>query len=97
LEKENLTKNFVGYDISHEMVRLSLVNMYLHNFADPKIYEYDTLSNDTRWNEEFSCILANPPFMTPKGGIKPHDRFSIKAKKSEVLFVDYIMEHLTIN
>ncbi len=97
LEREKLTRNFVGYDISHEMVRLSLVNMYLHRFPDPKIFEYDTLSDDARWNEEFSCILANPPFMTPKGGIKPHDRFSIKAKKSEVLFVDYIMEHLTIN
>jgi type I restriction enzyme M protein len=33
--------------------------------------------------------------MSPKGGIKPHKRFSIKAKRSEVLFVDYIAEHLT--
>jgi type I restriction enzyme M protein len=49
------------------MVRLSLVNMYLHNFGDPKIYEYDTLSNDDRWDDRFDCILANPPFMTPKG------------------------------
>ena len=32
--------------------------------------------------------------MTPKGGIQPHSRFSIKASKSEVLFVDYMMEHL---
>ncbi len=39
-------------------------------------------------------ILANPPFMSPKGGIRPHNRFSIKAKRSEVLFVDYIAEHL---
>jgi type I restriction enzyme M protein len=33
--------------------------------------------------------------MSPKGGIKPHRRFSIQAKRSEVLFVDYIAEHLT--
>ncbi len=32
--------------------------------------------------------------MTPKGGIRPHKRFSIKANRSEVLFVDYIAEHL---
>ncbi|HLO97169.1 MAG TPA: N-6 DNA methylase, partial [Fimbriimonas sp.] len=31
----------------------------------------------------------------PKGGIKPHKRFSIQAKRSEVLFVDYMAEHLT--
>ena len=35
--------------------------------------------------------------MSPKGGIKPHKRFSIQAKRSEVLFVDYIAEHLTAN
>ena len=40
-------------------------------------------------------ILANPPFMSPKGGIKPHNRFSVQAKRSEVLFVDYMAEHLT--
>lgn len=93
-QKNKLTDNFVGYDISHEMVRLSLVNLYLHNFWDPKIFEYDTLSSDERRDDRFDCILANPPFMTPKGGIQPHSRFSIKASKSEVLFVDYMMEHL---
>jgi type I restriction enzyme M protein len=96
-DKKNLTKNIVGYDISHEMVRLSLVNLYLHNFGDPKIHEYDTLSQEDRRQEDYDCILANPPFMTPKGGIQPHKRFSIQANKSEVLFVDYMMEHLKIN
>lgn len=96
-EKAKLTENIVGYDISPDMVRLSLVNLYLHLFPNPKIYEYDTLTNDTRWNDTFDVILANPPFMTPKGGIRPHDKFSISAKRSEVLFVDYIMEHLNIN
>ena len=96
-EKEKLSKNIAWYDISHDMVRLSLVNLYLHGFADPKISEYDTLSSDDKWNEDFNCILANPPFMTPKWWIQPHSRFSIKASKSEVLFVDYIMEHLTLN
>ena len=94
---KKLSKNINWYDISHDMVRLSLVNMYLHNFANPKIFEYDTLSSEDRWNDDFDCILANPPFMTPKWGIQPHSKFSIKASKSEVLFVDYIMEHLSIN
>ena len=87
-------QRFTGYDISPDMVRLSLVNMYLHNFTTPKIYEYDTLTSEDRWNESFDIIMANPPFMSPKGGIKPHKRFSIQANRSEVLFVDYIMEHI---
>lgn len=93
-QRNNLSKNFVGYDISHDMVRLSLVNMYLHQFSDPKIYEYDTLTSLDRWEDNFDCILANPPFMTPRGGIRPHNRFAIRANRSEVLFVDYIAEHL---
>ena len=94
-EKGRLARNFKGYDISPDMVRLSLVNLYLHGFTDPHIFEYDTLTSDERWNEFADVILANPPFMSPKGGIKPHKRFSIQAKRSEVLFVDYMAEHLT--
>ena len=35
--------------------------------------------------------------MSPKGGIRPHNRFSIQSKRSEVLFVDYMAEHMTAN
>lgn len=94
-EKAELMENFTGYDISPDMVRLALVNLYLHQFPDPNVYEYDTLSSEERWEEYAEVILANPPFMTPKGGIIPHNRFSIQARRSEVLFVDYIAEHLT--
>ncbi len=94
-EKGRLSQNFKGYDISFDMVRLSLVNLYLHGFADPHIFEYDTLTSQDRWNEYADVILANPPFMSPKGGIRPHNRFTIQAKRSEVLFVDYMAEHLT--
>jgi type I restriction enzyme M protein len=97
LERETLASNLRGYDISPDMVRLSLVNMYLHGFSNPQIFEYDTLTNEERWNEYSDVILANPPFMTPKGGIRPHKRFTIQVKKSETLFVDYIAEHLTEN
>ena len=96
-ERGRLAVNFKGYDISPDMVRLSLVNLYLHGFTAPQIYEYDTLTSQDRWNEYADVILANPPFMSPKGGIKPHNRFGVQSKRSEVLFVDYMAEHLTPN
>jgi type I restriction enzyme M protein len=96
-EKQQLMNHFTGYDISPDMVRLSLVNLYLHGFPQPEIFEYDTLTTEERWKDNFDVILANPPFMTPKGGIRPHKRFRVQAKRSEVLFVDYIAEHLAIN
>jgi type I restriction enzyme M protein len=96
-ERSRLAKNIKGYDISPDMVRLSLVNMYLHGLHAPQISEYDTLTSEDNWNEYGDVILANPPFMSPKGGIRPHKRFSVSSNRSEVLFVDYIAEHLTPN
>ena len=96
-DKKKVGENVNGYDISPEMIRLSLVNMYLHGFSTPKIDEYDTLSSEDKWNEYFDVILANPPFFTPKGGIKPHKLFSIESKKAEVLFTSFMVDKLKPN
>jgi type I restriction enzyme M protein len=93
-DRKNIANNLNGYDISPEFLKVSLMNMFLHKFNNPNIFEYDTLSDDNKWNEYFDIILANPPFFSPKGGITPHNRFSIKSKRAEVLFTDYIDEHL---
>lgn len=93
-DQKRITANFAGYDISPDMVRLSRVNMYLHRFTTPNISEYDTLTSLEKWDDTYDVIFANPPFMTPKGGITPHKRYRVSAKRAEVLFVDYIAEHL---
>jgi type I restriction enzyme M protein len=93
-ERKKLMANFEGYDIDPSMVRIAQVNMYLHQFKNPKIFQYDSLTSEERWNDKFDVILANPPFMSPKGGIKPHNKFSNQSNRSEVLFVDYIVSHL---
>jgi len=93
-DRKKIGENLNGHDISPDMVKMSLVNMYLHKFTNPKINEYDTLSSEDRWNEYYDVILANPPFFSPKGGIMPHNRFGVKSTKAEILFIDYINEHL---
>jgi len=94
-QRQKVYGNLAGYDVDDQMVKLSKVNLFLHGFPDPAIHIYDTLSNDARWHERADLILANPPFMTPKGGVNPHTKFRIAAKKAEVLFTDYIAEHLS--
>ena len=93
-DRKKVGNNLNGYDISPEMIRLSLVNMYLHGFQTPKIEEYDTLSSEDKWNEYYDVIFANPPFFSPKGGIQPHNRFGVSSNKAEVLFTSYILDHL---
>lgn len=95
MERQKLHQNIRGFDISPDMVRISLVNLYLHNFRSPLIEEYDSLTQEDHWQESYDTILANPPFMTPKGGIKPHKKFTLQSKRAELLFLDYIVEHLS--
>ena len=78
-----LTDNLKGYDISPEMTKLAMANMYLHTQdKNPNIDNYDTLTSTDHWNEFADVMLANPPFMTPRGGIKPHGLFRVPAKES---------------
>jgi type I restriction enzyme M protein len=93
-ERKKLMSNLHGYDIDPTMVRIAQVNMYLHQFKNPQIFQYDSLTSEERWNDKYDVILANPPFMTPKGGIKPHNKFGVASNRAEVLFVDYIINHL---
>lgn len=93
-ERKKLMSNLQGYDIDPTMVRIAQVNMYLHQFKNPQIFQYDSLTSEERWNDKYDVILANPPFMSPKGGIKPHNKFGIASNRAEVLFVDYIINHL---
>ena len=96
-DRKKIGENLNGYDISPDMTKMSLVNMYLHKFSNPKISEYDTLSSEEKWNEYYDVVLGNPPFFSPTGGITPHNRFRVKSKRAEVLFIDYIDEHLKPN
>jgi len=83
-QRQKVYSNLTGYDVTDLMVKLAKVNLFLHGFPDPAIHIYDTLTNDARWNEKANLILANPPFMTPKGGVSPHARFGVTSRRTEV-------------
>ena len=82
-KKKAILDNITGYDIEPSMVRIAEMNMYLHGCTNPKIKEYDTLSSDEYWGDKYDVILANPPFMTPKGGINPHNKFIVDANEQK--------------
>jgi type I restriction enzyme M protein len=95
-EVQELAKHIHGVDIDPGMAKIARVNLYLHGFKTPLITEDDTLSDEKLWGKKYDVILANPPFMTPRGGIVPHDKFSVNSNRAEVLFTDYIAEHLKL-
>ena len=72
-ERKRIGDNLIGYDIDPSMTRISLVNMYLHNFASPNISEYDTLSSEDKWNDKLYHLCA-PTF--EYGGKKKSGRIN---------------------
>ncbi|MBT7102458.1 SAM-dependent DNA methyltransferase [archaeon] len=86
---------FYGYDIDRTMVRIALMNLMMHGITNPKISRTDTLSKRYNENGTYDIILANPPF---KGSIdvsEQSDEFTVKTKKTELLFLELMHNSLS--
>jgi type I restriction enzyme M protein len=81
---------FHGFDFDGTMLRIGSMNMLLHNVERPDIRYRDSLSEGTAGEEEqYSLILANPPF----AGSLDYETTAqnllqvVKTKKTELLFL----------
>lgn len=86
--------SFYGFDIGQTMTQISLMNLMMHGINNPNIDRINTLS--TRYEEEnrYDVVLANPPF---KGSIDESEiggKFTIKTKKTEILFLELMYDLL---
>lgn len=95
--KKLYNETIFGWDMEPLMVKFSLANLYLHGLKVPNVSENDTLLNENLWQHSFDIIVANPPFITPKGGARRHSRFAITSNKTEVLFCEWMVYHLNFN
>lgn len=94
-EKLN-SDTFYGNDSDISMIRISMMNMMLHDIENPHIKQADTLSKRYTEKDKYQVVLANPPF---KGSIDKEDKsedFSISSTKTELLFVDLITRVLDV-
>lgn len=81
---------FHGFDFDGTMLRIGSMNMLLHNVEHPDIRYRDSLSEGAVGEEEqYSLILANPPF----AGSLDYETTAqnllqvVKTKKTELLFL----------
>lgn len=88
---------FTGIEFDSTMLRIGAMNLQLHGIEKPKLIAKDALSEsngDIR--NEFSLILANPPF---KGSLD-YDSVegsilkTVKTKKTELLFLGLMLRML---
>ena len=81
---------FHGYDFDSTMLRIGSMNMLLHGAENPNVRYRDSLAQtDDDDAEEYSLILANPPFagsLDYESTAKDLQRIA-KTKKTELLFL----------
>ncbi|MDO4556200.1 MAG: class I SAM-dependent DNA methyltransferase [Lachnospiraceae bacterium] len=89
---------FHGFDMDRTMLRIGAMNMMTHGIDNPHIEYRDSLSDQNPDRNQYSLILANPPF---KGSLD-YDIVSTdllkkcKTKKTELLFVELFVQMLKI-
>jgi type I restriction enzyme M protein len=90
---------FTGIEFDATMLRIAAMNLQLHGIEHPQLIGRDALSEaNAESREQFSLILANPPF---KGsldydGVESSLLTTVKTKKTELLFLGLILRMLKV-
>ncbi|MBD3636820.1 MAG: SAM-dependent DNA methyltransferase [Crocinitomicaceae bacterium] len=87
---------FTGIEFDSTMLRIGAMNLQLHGIDHPKLIGVDALSDKNEIREEFTLIMANPPF---KGSLDYDSVESsllktVKTKKTELLFLGLMLRML---
>lgn len=80
---------FYGNDMDRTMLRIGAMNMMLHGIDNPNIDYRDSLAEVNKDKDQYTLVLANPPF---KGSLDEegvsNDLLKLsKTKKTELLFL----------
>lgn len=90
---------FTGVEFDPTMLRIGAMNLQLHGIDNPQLIDRDALSEaNAGIRDQFSLILANPPF---KGSLDYDSVESsllttVKTKKTELLFLGLILRMLKV-
>ncbi len=93
---------FTGFDNDANMVKLAIMNLYLHKLerADVRLYNSLTTSLGGSYpGQKFDVILANPPFA---GAVQAESiledlNTGLNTRATELLFLKWFIDHLTPN
>ena len=89
---------FSGFDTDQSMLRIGTMNMMLHGVEDPHITYQDSLSGENTERDQYSLIMANPPFT---GSVFQEEISKdllglCKTRKTELLFVALFTKMLKV-
>jgi type I restriction enzyme M protein len=97
-KKHYTTTMFTGFDTDQTMLRIGAMNMMLHGVEAPNITWMDSLSEDNTHRDEYSLILANPPFTgsLDKETVSKDLLNLASTSKTELLFMALFLKALKV-
>src|SRR5438552_464911 len=91
---------FTGFDNDANMVKIAILNLYLHQLEKAKIEHFNPLTTSlggTYPGVLFDIIFANPPFAgkVQDESILADLNYKLDTRATELLFLKWIIDHLT--
>jgi type I restriction enzyme M protein len=93
---------FTGFDNDANMVKIAILNLYLHQLEKAKIDHFNPLTTGFGGvypGQRFDAILANPPFAgkVQDESILADLNCRLDTRATELLFLKWFIDHLTPN
>jgi len=90
---------FTGFDNDANMIKIAILNLYLHKLEKANIDLHNPLTTTrggTYPGPQYDCILANPPFSgkVQKESILSDLNHGINTRATELLFLKWFIDHL---
>lgn len=88
---------FTGYDNDANMVKLAIMNLYLHQLEQSQVRHFNPLTTKTGDGypgQRYDVVLANPPFA---GKIETESilaDINLTSRNTELLFMKWFLDHL---
>jgi len=93
---------FTGFDNDANMVKIAILNLYLHQLERARIEHFNPLTTGFGGDypgQRFDVILANPPFAgkVQEESILSDLNFKLNTRATELLFLKWFIDHLAVN
>ena len=91
---------FIGFDNDANMVKIAILNLYLHQLEKAKIDHFNPLTTGFGGvypGHRYDVILANPPFAgrVQDESILADLNYKLDTRATELLFLKWFIDHLT--
>jgi type I restriction enzyme M protein len=88
------TKAINGYDNDSDMIKVAIMNLYLHDLSQSNVINFDPLTLPEGKKQKYDLVLANPPFSGNINEESIQEDIGLSTTKTELLFLKYMYDHL---